>query len=629
MRKFNHLYALTALLVSALFAGCHSDVDLSNIDPKAEVDLGIALPVGSIHATIGDFLGNGIGNIYVDSMDNKGVITWKDTFHIARDFHKVNLAQNISSTTITLNVYEQAQAQGLIGSNGKITGVGVQTHLDFPLTLKLKGINKPDAAGQLDERLDSAYIDLASFASEIKTKNGLPLEWEWIDSVTMDLGSQIKRKNGNTMLVYDKKRDHYGYGQTIPTNVDDFVITLMKYPGALPSSSNIIDSCQFMVHFYFTVPPATVVTVPVNSGFEYKLDVQFIDYSAIWGYFKPSSDMHDEAVVDLSESWGELDFISRSNVPFAYPRIDMHVVTHVAGAMIMNGDYLFAVDSKGDSTYASFLRGSQEFRNRPVQFSAGEYLDPITSALTDSTTNMIVRFDKTPEKGHIDRLFQNMPQKLGYKFSVDFNYSLTPQIRVTNNTSIRIDAICMLPFIFNEGLYINYSDTVHDINLSQFSIDSLLNNVEIIDTLKASDIKVVLHAKNSIPVDVKASMRCLDEYGNIIKDPADPSKPLLLFKQDTITLVAPTYAVDVNGNWIQTAPGETVIVANLTKEEMDLLPSVKDLVYDATIDDKSLQDAYKKGLTNVRITKDQGITLKIGLSAKADAVLNFENNNNN
>ena len=53
------------------------------------------------------------------------------------------------------------------------------------------------------------------------------------------------------------------------------------------------------------------------------------------------------------------------------------------------------------------------------------------------------------------------------------------------------------------------------------------------------------------------------------------------------------------------------------------------IVYDATIDDKSLQDAYKKGLTNVRITKDQGITLKIGLSAKADAVLNFENNNNN
>ena len=623
MRKFNHFLALPALLIGCVLSSCHSDVDLNNIDPKAELDLGIALPVGSIHATIADFLGDGIGKIYVDSLDNKGVLTWKDTFQIARNFHKVDLTKNISSTTLNLNVYDQAQAKGLIGSDGKITGMGIQTQLDFPLTLKLKGINQPDAAGNLDERLDSAYIDLASFASEIKTKNGLPLAWEWIDEVTLDLGDQIDRPAGNRMLVYDKNRDNYGYGQTIPTEVDKFTIHLMKFRDMLPSSTNIIDSCQFMVHFKFTVPAGTQVVVPAGSGFEYKLTVQFIDYRAIWGYFKPSSDMSDEAVVDLSESWGELDFISRSNVPFADPRIDMHVVTHVAGAMKMDGDYLFAEDKNGVKRYAEFTRGANVYQNFPKQFEEGEYLDPVTSTIGDSTTNMIIFFSKDPKEGHIDKLFQNMPQKLGYKFRVDFNYTLTPQIRVTDNTSIRIDAICRLPFIFNQGLYINYKDTMDSVNLSQFKIDSLLTNAEI----KDADVKVVLHAKNTIPLDIKAAMRCLDEYGNVIADPADPSKPLLLFKQDTITLKAPKY-VQEHGSWAQKEPGETIIYASLTKAEMDLLPSIRKIEYDATIDDESLAEAYKNDMSNIRITKDQGLTLKIGLAAKVDAVFDLDNKDN-
>ena len=626
MSKLNHFYALTSLLAVLLLAGCHSDVDLNNLDPKAEMEMGLALPVGSIHATIGDFFGSGFGNFYVDSLDNKGVITWKDTFQIARNFHQVDLKKNISSTTLNLNVYDQVQAKGMIGVDGKITGSGMPITLDFPLTLKLKGINQPDEAGNLDERLDSAYIDLASFASEIRTKNGLPLEWEWIDQVTLDLGSQIDRAAGNTMLVYDKHRDNYGYGQTIPTTVDYFTINLMKYKNMTPSSMNIVDSCKFYVHFTFTIPAGTQVEVPEESGFEYKLDVQFINYKAIWGYFKPSTDMSDEAIVDLSESWGDLEFLSRSQIPFADPRIDMHVVTHVAGAMKMDGDYLFSEDKNGVLHYAEFTRGANVYRNFPKQFEQGEYLDPITSTIGDSTTNMIIFFSKDPKEGHIDKLFQNMPQRLGYKFRVDFNYTLTPQVRVTDNTSIRIDAICRLPFIFGEGLYLNYKDTVDSINLSQYSIDSLLSNTEVIDTLKATDIQLVLHAKNTIPVDVNAAMRCLDEYGNIIKSPLDPSQPFMLFKQDTIRLQAPKYEY-VNGSWSQTAPGETIITASMSKAELDLLPSIRSIVYEATIDDEALQEAYDKGLSDVRITKDQGLTIKIGVSAKVDAVLNLENNN--
>ena len=65
----------------------------------------------------------------------------------------------------------------------------------------------------------------------------------------------------------------------------------------------------------------------------------------------------------------------------------------------------------------------------------------------------------------------------------------------------------------------------------------------------------------------------------------------------------------------------------MTKAKMDLMPSIKNIVYYARIDDQSLQEAYAKGLENIRITDDQGLTLKIGLTAHLDALLNFDQNN--
>ena len=102
--NFKYLYAVIAIGLGAMLASCHSDIDLDNIDTSAEVEMGLALPVGTLHATISDFFGQGIGNFYVDALDNKGVITWKDTFHVARNFHQVDWSQYISDKELNLNV---------------------------------------------------------------------------------------------------------------------------------------------------------------------------------------------------------------------------------------------------------------------------------------------------------------------------------------------------------------------------------------------------------------------------------------------------------------------------------------------------------------------------------------------
>ena len=624
--KFTHLNAIIAIVAGCLFAGCHSDIDLNNIDSRSEVEMGLALPVGSFHATLGDFLGNGqVPTLFIDSVDNKGVITWKDTFRIARNFHQVDLAQYISEKQLTLNVYDKLDVYTMVGTNKRVTGTGTPVTLTFDMPLKLTGINNEVN----NERLDSALIETASFTSLIQQSN-LPLNWEWIDQVTLDLGEQIRRPAGNTMVVYDKNRDSYGYNQTIPTAVDNFTINLMKKNAAGQYVvGQVVDSCDFKIHFTFTIPAGTQVDVPENAGFNYKLGVQFIDYQAIWGKFTPSKDMHDEAVIDLSESWGSLNFISDWKVPFADPKIDLYIITQVAGAMKVDGDYLYSLDANGNKHEASFKYGNTTRKDFHRQFQAGEYLDPITSTIGDSTTNMMIPFDKDPERGHIDELFVNMPQKLGYKFNIDFSYGGTfpDQVRITPNTSIRIEAACQLPLIFNQGVFVDYKDTIRDVQLSQYSIDSLLAEVKEVDTLKATDVALYLRAQNTIPLDIKASMRCLDEFGNVIMDPDTATKPLLLFPADTIMLNAPDFEY-AGGSWNARTPGETVIIAKLSKQQLDLLPKIKSIVYSAVIDDASLQKAYANGMNNVKITADEGLTLHIGLTAHVDAILNFDNNNN-
>jgi hypothetical protein len=182
--------------------------------------------------------------------------------------------------------------------------------------------------------------------------------------------------------------------------------------------------------------------------------------------------------------------------------------------------------------------------------------------------------------------------------------------------------------MFHQGLHLEYADTLKNINISQASIDSLVTDVNFIDTVKTSDLKVVLKAKNTIPLDVYASIRFLDEHNNIIMDPEDPTKPLLVLPEDTFKLVAPAYEYTL-GNWNMAKEGETTIIFSVNKKKMDQLPKVKAMTYSALIDDRSLAYAYQRGIFNVKLTEDAGIKFVIGLSAKASAIFDWKDDNNN
>lgn len=614
--------AFLMVLMGGMLMACHSDIDLKNVDTTAQLEMGVAVPVGSIRAQLGDFVGQ-IQGLYVDSA-NGGVITFRFGFPDERNYHQFDLAQHVSKRDTTLNVYEKLEAAHLIGPNGKITGTGYPVTLHFDLPIKLNGINKDMSK----ERLDSALIENAKFTSVINQKN-LPLDWDWIDRVDLVLGSSVYRPAGNTKTIY-RKGDEGGYGQQIDTEVDDFSINLMKNRNLsieknsiLEYAANVDSVITFGVDFTFTVPAGVEREVPTGASFKYHMEVAFIDYKAIWGYFDPDPDMISKQVeVDISKELGELSFLQRASTPFTDPRIDVAVTTKIAGAMTLRGKNVYVIGIDGDSTFATF-NGKRE---RIFHMEPWMHPDPTKpgSAIGEAVTDT-VPFSKAEAEGRIDRLFGKIPQKLGYDFYVDFDAGLTPQIRITPDTKVAINAVCTLPLKFRDSLFIDYSDTIKDINLSAVNIDSLVRQSQVIDSLRAGEVTLYITALSEIPMTVKGVFEYLDKNGQPIKDPTDPSKLFNPFLEDTIRIVPPRFEKNAMGQWVPVESGKSIFTAQMSKEKLAVVPDIKRIVYKVIVDNEALNYAFKAnpGLKEAPLTSEQHLELNIGLTAQIDAIMNF------
>ena len=607
--KHLNIILLSLGMVCSLIAmqSCDAGVDLNNIDTTVSVEAALAVPVGSIRATIGNFVGRNSGGLYIDTLENRGVLTFQDTFTVQNEFHKLDLSQYISNKTVKMDVYEKLGESSLL-SDGKITGDdGIQIPLSFPFTLKLAGINHDESY----QRLDSALIRNARFVSRISQAGGLPLEWDWIDKVTLDLGDVFSRPQGNTLTIY-KKGDGYGYDQDIEINIDQFILNLMKDKHLDPEIDqdkyfgNVLDSCNMSITMYVTVPSsAGQVVIPSTAGFEYSLKVQFIDYEAVWGMFKPSDEMTNEDEISISSLWESWDLLKKVSLPFANPSIDMQITTQIAGAMILKGDYLYIKDKNDQPIYAQFVNNSHSLTH---YFSSSEYL-PLNSQIGDSTT-MHVLFNKDKDRGQLDRLFTVHPDKLGYKFALDFNRQETPQIRITENTDIRIDAISTFPLIFNQGFALTYADTLRDVNMTNLSIDSLFRNIAVIDTMERAALKVGLKIENTIPLQFRGEFLFLDEYGHVV------------FKADSVLIPAPQQELNESANWEET-PSSYAEIITINQENMDLLAKVRNIAYTVFIDDESMQYAYEQGF-KVKLTEHEALRITLGVGVDMKAILSLK-----
>lgn len=625
------IFWLPMLIATAFFSGCQEKINVNDIDPTAEVKWGIAVPVGSTSATLGNFLADGqVNNLYVGCDGDTNLFYFKDTFSITRTFHDLDLKKYISNVKDTFNIYDKIKSDSRVVDHKITTTANAEAfHLDFPMEFKFKGVNEDTS----DERLDSAFITNAEFTSNITVTSGFEtiMPWSWVDSVFIFLGKDdtddsFSRRAGKRLPIY-RRGDGSGatdYNKNIPITVDQFTINLMKDLSLPPSRTNVRKVVDFHIEFHFTVPPyQTNVTIPDDAAFNYSLQVEFLTYSAVWGWFKPSGDMRDNHVYSIADEWEPWGEMKKAKLPFYNPTVDLFVNTQVAGAMVLHGDKLYVkTEGASDSVFANFAPNDGDFQMTreehfdPRDASGYGWTDPVTSVIGD-TAHYHVLFSKANKEGRIDKLFARRPDIIGYQFHIDFDSLVTPQIRVTPNTSLWVKAVGTLPFTLNKDYGINWNDTLKDLKLEQYTIDSLAAKINGIDTLKTADMKLFVTTYNEIPLDMYAHLYFLDSLGNVIMDPLNPTDTLRISTESVIRINMAKYSESFSNGTLE--PGQTTFILNVGKERTAMLPKIRQMVYNVTADDATLQSSTY-GKYPVALRKNQQLRLHVGLAGTIDAV---------
>ena len=625
---------LSMVALPLLLLGCRADVDMNNIDTTSEVELGLALPVGSMSVSLADVLGASSPDMLY--FRNDGVLCLHYDYDRNEDFHAIDFTQYISNAEQTVYLYDSLNAQmdrlraaypGIDLPTGYVCGLpdrDFSVMIPTTMSMTYDGINDELSS----ERIDSAYIVEANFEGYLQRKNQ-STPFEWVDSVVLVLGKEYVAKSGNRQKLYDKATSggNIGYGMTMPIVLKDFSLDLVKDHTKPCSNTNVVNGSSMDVEIYLTVPknapPQPIVS---DMAVIFGMNVQFIEYTAIWGMFESSNKMRDEGSISMDSIFGNWSTMKDICLPVAEPLINIHVTHELAGPLVFNGDYLFVTSRDGKIQYAEFGDSREHSymypRDAVEAVRDNVWMDQNPSTIGDSIVLDIV-FNKEPEHGRVDQLFAGTPDVMSWKWYIDFDKTLTEQTRLTPTTKLNMNIDMDVPFIFNEGLYVAYSDTLENISLN---IAGLMDSISIVDSIKQSDLYVQMKIENRLPLDVRMVLCCLDSNGHVIIDDRT-GEPLRLTQNDTLFIKAPEYSIGAEGEMIISQPGTMDDAISISKDKLEKFDDLKALSYMVIVDDKSLHSAFESDENfKIRITDDSRLKLQIGIGAKLGAVFNFTNN---
>lgn len=628
---------MLALLFVA--TGCRTEADMSNIDTTAEVEFGVALPVGTLSVRLGDLLGatvDGSSNLYYRA---DGTLCFRVDTTMKESFHKITLTEYVSSAEQEMNLYEPIQAAieevrsslpSWIASqipDGVIVGIeGYPMHVPvaFDMGLVFQGINNNVSS----ERIDSISVTRALLNATL-TEQNLPFDFEWIDTIMIVFGEQFRLNGENTYMLYDKSvsgSEGHAFGEKMPIDIQTFVLDMVKDHSRGPGMDNVLDSTSLQIYISLTIPEnAESRPLTEDMAIVFGMDVQVLDFDAIWGMFEASEYMRDARELDIRSSFPSWDLLKDMRLPLAEPSISVEVTHHMAGPLFIQGNYLYTRSNNGDLRYALFGEEESHTVRYPDDLATNpdSWLNPIGTPL-DATQSFTIRFDNTPRWGQIDNLFSIRPDYFGYNFFVDFDETVADQVRLSANTDVKIDAAIDVPFSFHEGFYMSYRDTLPNLNLNAITLDSVRNSV--VDSITQSDAKLKLRVENTLPLSVRLVLHCLDSDGREIMDSEDPTRPLRLSSVDTIEVVAPKYDV-VGDSLVMTTPGKTEEFLSVDESQFEEYDRVANIVYEIILDNRSLGAVMEEHPEfTSRITQDAQLKIGLGIGMKVGAILNFTNN---
>ncbi|MGN1239840.1 MAG: hypothetical protein ACI4TV_03075 [Paludibacteraceae bacterium] len=633
MKKNFFFFIITIAILLGLLPCCRADVDLSNVDTRADVAMGFALPVGSMRITLGDFLGNvetpdSANQATTLYYDENGILTLHSAYDYKRTFDPVDLGQ-AAQADAQLKVYEPIMRMlaelGIPTLGNTIPSLprSITVPLDYGTELVLDAINSNPS----EARLDSAYITKANLAATL-SRIDLPFQWDWVDTVLLVFEKEFRLNGSQEYLLYAKERDYSTinqFGEDLPIDLKSFTLDLVKDKNQPANADNVTNKTDVGIHIVINIPEGNEPLELVETASIYfAMEARLIEYDAVWGMFQPTEDLNVEDEFDLSEMLAGLDMLGSCNVPFAKPVIDVDLTTNIGGAMYLEGK-IWAVDANGGKKYATFGDPTNTTVILPTDLVENKNYLPIDAPLDATHTIQGIRFDYTDENGHIDQLFADFPTAIGYKFAANFDSEECSQIRLRNNTQVQMHAGFNIPFTFHKGMAISYADTMQNFTLGRTIYDATQSGSGFLDSIRSGELKVLLRIRNEIPMQLQGVLRCLDANGRVIT--REDGTPFTISQNDTITFAAPSFQ-KADNQWQVATAGESDEWISIAESDLDLLAQAESLYIEILLNDQceSLQTLFEQNNDfAISLDKNAALTIQLGISAQADAVFNLDN----
>ena len=572
-QRVNEL-SLVVFLACALLA-CDPKIDFDNIDPSVKAEMGIALPVGEFGITLGDLIPTNEG---VLSVNEQGVYQLSAGFDFSQTIDDIDVSQYAATTEKTLFISEKFH--NLPAIVGPLT-----LPLEFELKMGMDGVNQT----LQDERIDSMRLTSATLIANIQQNFGLSANN--IQKAELILSDDFHRAAGNTI-------DLPFTSFNTPTNIvlDNFSINFLEDPTLPASDDNVKDTITLTLRLTVNLAAGEMITLNTDSKFTVNVTVRINDYEAVYGRLVSNTEVGIQDCLELSEMWEGFSNLQNFHLNLYDPTIAFDLTTSIGTPIRFHLTELKSENQDGtDIRYAQF-NGSNEY-----EVSLPNYVK-VTDSYDQTATNTIV-FNR--ENGNIGRLFEISP----YRFC--YNLGFIPEARngsdqqriVKGRNFFQATVKMTLPFAFDEGVSLEYKDTI-PVDFSAVNLDSLLEEVEFIDNVEIRQLHLVLGLQNTLPFDVDASFAFL----NANQQDLD-IRPT---EDGAIHIAGPK---EYGSNGPIPGVGNTELVVN--DEMVDKLKDVRYLVFNISAKDP------QSNLYPLTLEPENGLKIKIALTADVAAYMNL------
>lgn len=585
---------LVGLLLAAFtFHSCKEDIDLANVDPQIQLDMGLALPLGTVETTLDYFLGTsdfGPDVLTYSPLDSMLILHYDTS--VVWDFHNIDLSE--------YTTWDEQVSYVVDGiSNGEIdkTDFDYQEQIPFPATqTTLEFLNEVSLENfnvDLDyEEIDSVHMTLASFRLRVDVEN-FDLEWSEVSNVRVKFTDPSLRFDDGTMekiLPIEGK----GFGQDMTVSLYDFMIIPQKN-----QETGSFENIRFFI--CIDVNTRTEKMLSKNSMVKFGCGFDFLDYDVLFGVFEPKKAAYEHQRDTMSKYFA-IDRLDGINLPFSDPKVDLVVSTSTVGLpsrIII--DSIYVENGEGERGLLSY--DGETTKSYDVPYITSPWINQTAS--TD-----VLHLGKGEEYGNLDHLFQVIPKYFGYSYRIRVDRDLLDELKdrhtpfIKANANYQMNLKAELPLKFYPGVNVTYKDTVQTTMAESLKLDSLLSGVAMLDSLKTGELLLRLVIENNIPFDIKVKLRFLNDYDEVV-----PIGGLYDGGQNDSIMFS---AMENN------VPTQQVVNIDLDEEDVRAFENVTQIIYDFYLGDNTQEAAFYAS---------SGFKLHVGLAGKVEAIINLGKEN--